>query len=93
MPMYHWPLCEVLRNYASGDILVDAISVEDARQLARLDFEAWLKKRYHYEFYEGEPLDKEYRENLQRYRDQLETDLSATPTVITRGAVFIEGSS
>jgi len=93
MPMYHWSKCEVLRNYASGDILVDAISAEDARSLARLDFEKFLRTRYSYEFYEGEPLDDDSAQNLQRYRDQLETDLSATPTVITRGAVFIEGSS
>jgi hypothetical protein len=91
MTLFHWPHCEVLRDYASGDIFVEAQDVTQARAIAERDFWEYLKRRPIYEFY-FEYQNAEDKERIDAEVAMLRADIAKEPRVITNGAVFIEGS-
>ena len=81
-----WDYSEVLKRYASGDILVEADTIEEGREIVLRDFEVFIKKRYDYLFYDGE-------EEIEEKRELLRRDVAKTPHILHKGAVFIEGSA
>ena len=91
MPLFHWSACEVLKAYAPGDIFVEAQSVEEARIIAVHDFWEHLKQRPLYEFYFEYPNDED-QERIDAEFAMLREDIAKEPRIITKGAVFIEGS-
>lgn len=90
MLMYRW-WSEYLRNYAQGSIVVCAPDVEAARAKAREGFEAHVRERYDYLYYDGEPMDEDSVEQIDAYRATFEKDIAVEPEVMS-GVLFLAGS-
>ena len=90
--MFHWGDVEVLKQYRTGDIFVEASTIEEAREIALRDFDRYLRTRYDWLFYDGEPLDESAREDLAEKVAALRRGLKKAPSMTTKGAIFIEGS-
>ena len=90
--LFFWDHVEVLRAYRAGGIFVEANSVEQAREFVVRDFEAYLRTRYDYLFYNGQPFGEDAAEELEGKRAQLLKDLELLPVQVTKGAIFVEGS-
>jgi hypothetical protein len=96
MPLYHWDDCEVLKAYGRGNIFAEAESVEEAREEVFKQFEVYLRNRYDWLFYHerlGEEIDEDDAEEIAAKKELLRKDISREPTIIIKGAIFIEGSS
>ena len=78
---------QALREYASGDALVVAGSLEEARRVLRAGFPQHLDEEYPWWDMSYEE-DKEDRDNLLK---QFDRDLLSTPEITTSG-VYIRGS-
>jgi len=92
--LFHWDRMEVLENYAPGDAIVMAETVEEARGKLRADFERYCRGdvgRWSYFWEEGEKLDPEYADLWREKLEQFERDIAAEPKIIT-SAIFITGS-
>lgn len=92
MKIYHWNRSEFLQEYGLGDILVLALTAEEARQKVRDKFMDYMRERYEWHFLEdGTLTDPDDASFIEEYRSQMEKDISADPEV-TEGPIFIRGS-
>lgn len=88
MNLYHWNHCEVLRNYACGNISVIATSEADARDKVRAAYLDYLKQEREFLFWEYQ--DEDDREEIKNLQTLLEKDLTQTPEI--RNVIFNRGS-
>jgi hypothetical protein len=97
MKLFHWNMSETLKQYACGDIVVMAETVEQARIKAFDGFIEWIKDEdsslNHLIWFQGtenwdEDCEEEYQEVLQKLKD----DLSKEP-LDKQEVIFIMGSS
>lgn len=95
MKLFHWDCSEVLKNYASGDIIVMAEDVAQARQIALVEFNKWARRddsKFGWMFYVPEELwNDDDREEWQSILDKFSADISKEP-LDTQVALFIRGS-
>jgi hypothetical protein len=81
-----------LKNYASGDIIVMAISAEAARQEAKLQVDHFLKGHRCWWFDSDGVLCPDDKEEYDEFIQKLDKDLTVEPDVVETGVVFINGS-
>lgn len=95
MKLFHWDNVTALANYAAGNIIVMAESVELARALALRDFIAYAKgddtSRWNYYFAPDGKVDEDYAESWTATLALLDEDLKAEPEIVS-GAIIIRGS-
>lgn len=96
MNLYHWRYSELLKNYATGSIIVMAQTIEEARIKAFAHFESWVKQ-YREDLFFGAQSDTEdyaqdCKEELDIMRNTLRLDLERLPVVVSEGVIFILGS-
>lgn len=92
MKLFHWNRSDALRNYSSGDIMVVADTVEEARaKVIDAAGPIWGKER---------GIGNSYFDNIgefevddwREFRSKLLLDLEGDPIVVESGVVFIWGS-
>lgn len=93
--LYRWDTVDVLRRYSTGDIIVAADSVEEAREIVRRAFVKFVKADEHGErctFQVDEYADdeEESKANWKKALDRLEVDLAKDP--LTGTVAFVWGS-
>lgn len=90
MTLYRWR-SSALKNYGDGHIIVLAGSPEEAREKARVAFQAWLRANREWLFHvvTGE-VNEWDRDDVAEYLTKLETDLSGEPE--TSEVFLIAGS-
>ncbi|KAB2751783.1 hypothetical protein [Brucella anthropi] len=91
MNLYHWSRATCLKAYRTGDIIVMAESVEEARQKVRDNIDEFLKEHRSWWFL-GDNLDEYCREEYKDFMGMLEFDITLEPDIVASGAVFITGS-
>lgn len=84
--MYRWH-SELLANYGPGQIVVSAISIDEAKNLARASMDDLLKERYFYMY------NSEDENDIAELKEYFEKDLSEDPDIISNNCLFIEGSN
>ncbi|RWB40475.1 MAG: hypothetical protein EOQ44_25390 [Mesorhizobium sp.] len=94
MNLYHWAHADCIREYAAGDIIVMAPSVDEARELARDRMDDYLKEhRSWWWSYDTEgKLDENYVEDYDNFKRKFEADLVQEPDLIGEQTIFIRGS-
>jgi hypothetical protein len=97
MKLFHWNRCESLRNYACGDIIVVADTVEEARQRVIDKVKEGFREKYSWYFnddgsffFAAGDSDETYQEELENFTNQVKEDISIDPEV--KDVVFIQGS-
>lgn len=91
--LYHWSVAECLENYSSGDIIVMASSLEEAKQKARENIITYLKQERSWWFNEDGTLDEDFgKDDYRSFMETLEEDLKKEPDTVESGTVFIRGS-
>ena len=89
--LFHWK-SKYLSGWARGDIFVEAVSIERAREIALEKYKAHVLEHRMFA-YEGWEPDEYDLERMEEYLAILQKDLEVEPTVYTDEAVFVEGSS
>ena len=84
MEMYHWH-SSWLASYSTGDIVVMALTVDEARDAVRARFDDWLREERSW----LDPEDPEDDEDIAELRARMERDLAADPT--TERVLLIRG--
>lgn len=92
MNLYHWNVSEALKNYAPGDIIVMAESVEKARIKARVQIEIFLTLAREWWYSAHGQLDPDSREDHSEFLRKFEQDIAHEPDLVESGAIFITGS-
>jgi hypothetical protein len=90
--LFHWNRSKYLEGYAPGDILAEAATIEEAKELVLAEFETHFREHVLFLNDKTAALDEE---DLERYVQDLallREDIAKEPAVIERGAVFIRGS-
>jgi hypothetical protein len=91
MKLYQWNRVNALKRYASGDIIVMAASVEEARAIViREAGPMWA--RYRLDDCPLAIINEDDIDDWRVFRTKLALDLEAEPIVVASGAVFIWGS-
>ena len=101
MKLFHWERMDSLRQYSTGNMIVMAENVEQARRIAVENFLHYLKtdesapKHYMFELYgDIENFDEDDKEEMRTLIEEFTQDIQAMPTVkVERPIVFIQGSS
>lgn len=83
MKLFHWS-SDALKQYRSGDILVIAADVAQARDRARAQFDAVCREHWEWMY-----LDPEDREDIDARLAQFEADIMREPDVAE--TVFLMG--
>ena len=94
MNLYRWN-SEALRNYASGDVVVLAESVEQARKKVLQEYQPDVEGHSTEEVYLVMlklTEDEDYEEELAKYWDLIRHDLAQEPELVESGVIFIRGS-
>ena len=89
--LFHWK-SEYLSGWARGDIFVEAVSIERARELVLEKYKVHVLEHRMFAYESWEP-DEDDLERMEEYLAILQKDLEVEPTVYTDEAVFVEGSS
>lgn len=84
--LFHWPSVKTLQNYQTGDIIVDAIDVDEARQQAKAYATVWAKENREWWFMDGEPDEPDH---FAEWMACLDADLAVDPVIVR--VLFIEG--
>lgn len=75
MRMFHWD-SSWLANYSTGDIVVLALDEDEARELVRAEFDAWLSDARSW----LDPNDEDDAEDIAELRQRMERDLAREPS-------------
>jgi hypothetical protein len=92
MRLYHWPRVNCLANYSSGDIIVMAEGIEEARQIARTKMVDYVDDYRSWYFLEKGVVDPDNKDEYDAFMSSFEKDLEEEPKVVDPAAVFIRGS-
>jgi hypothetical protein len=90
--LYKWRSA-ALANYGKGYIIVQAKTVDGARQRALMQYDRYLRDRYYYYFNsDGTISDQDDRRTIEEYVARFTQDISVDPEIIDPGIILIEGS-
>lgn len=92
MALYHWSRSEALKGYASGDIIVMADTLHEAREKAITHIHDWLKENRSWWYASDGTLDLEGDE-YDKFLQMLQRDLEDEPAIVETGTIFIRGSA
>ena len=95
MKLFHWNTSEALRQYARGNIIVMAETVDEARDIAKAEFEKFCRDEsgpMGWKFYDESFWDEYDKEVHETFMQKFYDDIAKDP-IDNKVAIFIMGSS
>jgi hypothetical protein len=90
--LFHWKSSTALKQYATGDIIVMAETVDDARgRVMSTAGEYWYESRIYDSHFDC--ISEFDADDWREFRYKLYADLQQEPLVVTSGVVMIKGST
>jgi len=93
MKLFHW-YSDTLKQYMSGHIIVMAKTIEEARDVACIEFELWARREdshFTWIFWNGEFFDEGSQDEWFEIITKFKNDIEKEP-IDNDGAIFIMGS-